>query len=199
MPRMEAELLVPVLDLVACVGAVARGDRGALERLFRHASDRVYAIALRLLRLPADAEEVVVDVFQQVWQEAGRFDPARGTVEAWLGRIAHSRALDRLRRRQARPDLDTGLHPDEVDHPYTECEDAAPALLALYEEGNLVRRALALLSPEQQRCVGLAFLEDLSHAEIAERTGWPLGTVKSHVRRGMLALRGHLNAWGYEA
>lgn len=194
---MEAELLAPALDLVATVTAVANGDRGALERLFRHFSDRVYAIALRFLRIPADAEEVVVDVFHQVWQDAARYDAARGSVDAWIGRIAHSRALDRRRRRRARPDQDATLHPDDIDPAYTECEDAAPTLLALYEEGHLVRRALAQLSPEQQRCVGLAFLEDLSHGEIAARTGLPLGTVKSHVRRGMLALRGHLDAWGY--
>ena len=206
---MEPALLTPPpTDLAVLVAGVARGERDALERLYRQCCDRVYGIALRLLRQAQDAEEVVVDVFQQVWQDAARYDAGRGTVEAWLGRIAHSRALDRLRRRQARPDQDAGLqpedlhpdglHPDGVNAAYTECEDAAPALLALYEEGNLVRRALAELSPEQQRCVGLAFLEELSHVEIAERTGWPLGTVKSHVRRGMLALRSRLEDWGYE-
>jgi RNA polymerase sigma-70 factor, ECF subfamily len=202
---MESALLSPPpTELATLVAAAARGEHDALERLYRQCCDRVYGIALRLLRQAQDAEEVVVDVFQQVWQEAARYDPARGTVEAWLGRIAHSRALDRLRRRRARPDQDAGLDPDALhpDHPdaaYTECEDAAPALLALYEEGHLVRRALAELSPEQQRCVGLAFLEELSHAEIAARTGWPLGTVKSHVRRGMLTLRTRLEAWGYDA
>lgn len=205
MPRMESALLTsPSSELATLVAGVARGDPDALERLYRQCCDRVYGIALRLLRQAQDAEEVVVDVFQQVWQEAARYDAERGTVEAWLGRIAHSRALDRRRRRRARPDQDAGLHPDDLhpdSHPaaYTECEDAAPALLALYEEGTLVRRALAELSPEQQRCVGLAFLEELSHVEIAERTGWPLGTVKSHVRRGMQALRSRLEAWGYHA
>lgn len=188
----------PQIDLSATVAALAGGRREALATLFEHCADRVYAIALRLLRLPQDAEEVVVDVFQQAWQEAARFDPARGSVEAWLARIAHSRAVDRLRRRQARPDQDVGLHPDALDAAYTKCEDPAPTLIALYEEGSLVRRALAELSSEQQCCIELAFVEGMSHQEIAERLGWPLGTIKSHVRRGMLALRNQLEAWGYE-
>ena len=186
------------VDLAPAVSALARGDRAALSGIFEACSDRVYAIALRLLRLPQDAEEVVVDVFQQVWQEASRFDPGRGSVEAWVARIAHSRAIDRLRRRTARPDQDAGVHPELVEGAYTEREDESLALIALYEEGSQVRRALNVLSAEQRRCIGLAFMEGLSHPEIAQRLNLPLGTVKSHVRRGMQALRAQLEAWGYQ-
>lgn len=198
---MHFEALAPVadpVDLLAEVAAMARGEHSALSALFKHCANRVYSVALRLLRLPEDAEEVVSDVFQQAWRDAVRFDPQRGTVEAWLLRIAHSRAVDRLRRRGARPDQNAGLHPEEADAAYTACEDAASALIELYESGSQVRRALAGLTPDQQRCIGLAFMEDLSHQEIAERLGLPLGTVKSHVRRGMLALRNQLESWGYE-
>lgn len=186
------------VDLLATVAAMARGEHPALRVLFQHCADRVYSVALRLLRLPEDAEEVVSDVFQQAWRDASRFDAGRGSVEAWLLKIAHSRSIDRLRRRAARPDEGAELHPDQAPGAYTACEETQTRMLELYESGGMLHRALSNLSAEQHRCIGLAFMEGLSHQEIAERLEWPLGTVKSHVRRGMLALRNQLEAWGYE-
>lgn len=181
------------------LGQVLRGDQSGLARLFDHFSSRVFSIALRILRNEQDAEEAVADVFAQVWRRAADFDRARGTVDAWVLRLAHSRAIDRLRRRRARPDLDTALHPDDPEAPYEVARDPAQELLAGLETQSLVRQAFAILKPEQQRCVALAFLEGLSHQEVAERIGMPLGTVKSHVRRGLMAMKSFLQERGHES
>ncbi|MCK7594081.1 sigma-70 family RNA polymerase sigma factor [Pseudomarimonas salicorniae] len=179
------------------VEEVCAGQQQGLAALFDRYSPRAFAIAMRILRSEADAEEAVADVFQQVWKDAGRYDAQRGSVEAWIVRLSHSRAIDRLRRRRARPDEDCALHPEDVDFTYSQHQDAGPALLEALQSESAVRKAFEVLGREQQRCVSLAFLEGLSHPEISERLGMPLGTVKSHVRRGLLAMRGYLQERGY--
>lgn len=179
------------------VEQVCAGGQQGLAALFDRFSQRAFAIAVRILRSEADAEEAVADVFQQIWKDAARYDPARGTVEAWIVRLSHSRSIDRLRRRRARPDEDSPLHPEDVDFAYSQHQDAAPALLEALQSESAVRAAFSVLGKEQQRCVALAFLEGLSHIEVAERLGMPLGTVKSHVRRGLLAMRAHLQECGH--
>lgn len=179
------------------VKSILQGRQDALGFLFDRFASRVFAIAVRILRNEADAEETVADVFQQVWRDAARFDAARGTVEAWIVRLAHSRAIDRLRRRRARPDED-GVHLDAIDSPYAEHRDPAPELLDALQSESLIREAFRVLGVEQQRCVALAFLEGLSHPEIAARLAMPLGTVKSHVRRGLMAMRTFLQERGHD-
>ncbi len=179
------------------VEQVRAGSQQGLAALFDRFAQRSFAIAVRILRSEADAEEAVADVFQQVWKDADRYDAERGTVEAWIVRLSHSRAIDRLRRRRARPDEDCALHPEDVDFAYSQHQDGAPAMLEALQSESAVRMAFSVLGQEQQRCVALAFLEGLSHPEIAERLGMPLGTVKSHVRRGLLAMRAHLQERGY--
>lgn len=180
----------------AWVRQLIEGQHDALGHLFDRFSSRVFAVSVRILRNEADAEEAVADVFQQVWRDARRFDSGRGTVEAWIVRLAHSRAIDRLRRRKARPDED-GVHLDSMDTPYSAHRDPAPELLDALQSESLVREAFRVLGAEQQRCVALAFLEGLSHPEIAARLSMPLGTVKSHVRRGLLAMRTFLQERGH--
>lgn len=179
------------------VEQVRAGQQAGLAALFDRFSHRVFVIAVRILRCEADAEETVADVFQQIWRDALRYDAGRGSVESWIVRLAHSRAIDRLRRRRARPDEDCMTHPDGAEITYSEHQDAAPALLEALQSESAVREAFRVLGCEQQRCVALAFLEGLSHPEIAERLGMPLGTVKSHVRRGLLAMRAFLQERGY--
>jgi RNA polymerase sigma-70 factor (ECF subfamily) len=164
------------------------GRQAALAELYDATVSRVYAVALRLLRNPADAEEVTCDTYTQAWTTADRYDATRGNALAWLLMICRSRALDRLRQRQSQginagaealaEIADESLHPDE--------------LLGQLQDGSRVRAALAALTPERQRLVGLAFLEGLSHQEIAAATGLPLGTVKSHIRRALTELRAAL-------
>lgn len=186
----------PLLDtddatLVALVGRVRFGDADALAQLYDLTLGRVYALALRILADPRDAEEAVADVYLQVWDHAVRYCPARGAVMAWLQTLAWSRALD-LRRKRQRASRGQ-VHPDAAGMAYMVCEDPTPERLADYHgRAREVREALATLSPAQREVLALTYTEELSHAEIAQKTGLPLGTVKSHARRGLASLRAAL-------
>lgn len=169
-------------DLLA---RIAARDSDALGALFNDAGGRLFALANAILRSREDAEEVVCDTFTQVWNDAHRFDPGRASVMGWLTVICRSRALDKRRQRR---------NPAQVVdiESARDLEDPQPLpvdLLSLLEQGTRVRQALAELPPERRELIAMAFLEGLSHPEIAERTHLPLGTVKSHVRRSLLQLR----------
>lgn len=169
---------------------MAAGDTGALSAFYDDANHYVHAIAMRILRNPDDAEEVTLDVFQQAWRLAASYNPDRCAVPSWLAMMTRSRALDCWRARQARLRLLGPAPPEAV-------ESVSPAsgpetLLAATEEQQRVQRAMSAL-PEEQRCMlSLAFWDGLSHSEVAERTGVPLGTVKTRIRLGMLKLREEL-------
>jgi len=158
---------------------LAAGERDALGELFDLHAGLVHGLALRVLRDPAEAEDVVQEVFVQVWRQADRFDPSRGRPEAWLCTIARTRALDRLRRRSSRREDPAEAAPGLVATP-------APAL------GIAVRDALATLPFEQRQPLELAYYEGLSQTEISERLGAPLGTIKTRMRTGLLRLRERL-------
>jgi RNA polymerase sigma-70 factor (ECF subfamily) len=180
LPRLE--------DLVR---AMALGDSAALSLVYEQTVAQVFAIASRLLRCKEDAEEVVCDVYTHAWQRAGTYDSGRGTVMAWLAVMARNRAVDRLRQRRDSLSLDDdrqgalsaslageALGPEQV--------------LAQYQSGSAVHRALQSLSEQRRFLLGLAFFQGLSHQEIADATRMPLGTVKSHLRRALAALQGEL-------
>ena len=155
---------------------LTRGDRSALGEFYDLYSGPVYGMALRLLRDAPEAEDVVQEVFLQVWRQAERYDPSRGKPEAWLFTIARTRALDRLRRRAARRE---------------DTEDAAPAP-SQFPQGDTVlavRKALDILSADQRRAVELAYYVGLTQSEIAETLGEPLGTIKTRIRTAMIRMR----------
>jgi RNA polymerase sigma-70 factor (ECF subfamily) len=167
------------------VARMAAGEQAALEQLYALTVDRVYATALRVLKRPEDAEEVVLDCFSQAWERAALYVPERGEALTWLLNLAWSRAVDRLRR-ERRHRQGFAMHPDGADETYTSCEaDAGQRLFDALDARSALHAARSHLSPAQQQMIALAFMEDLSHAEIAERTGLALGTVKSHLRRGL--------------
>lgn len=174
--------------LVALLGRIRFGDAEALGQLYDQTLGQVHGLALRVLGNPQDAEEVVADVYMQVWERSASYCPDRGAVMAWLQTLAWSRALDH--RRRSRRHSPPGLHPDGAELTYTKSEDPTPEQMAArHLRAGRVRAALDDLAPGQRRVLELACYEELSHAEIAERTGLPLGTVKSHARRGLAALR----------
>lgn len=174
--------------LVALLGRIRFGDAEALGQLYDQTLGQVHGLALRVLGNPQDAEEVVADVFLQVWDRAVSYCPERGAVMAWLQTLAWSRAIDHMRRSLRRNPA--SVHPDHRELAYTKSEDPGPDHLAhCHALATRVRQALDALAPGQRRVLELAFYEELSHAEIAERTGLPLGTVKSHARRGLASLR----------
>jgi RNA polymerase sigma factor (sigma-70 family) len=155
------------------------GDPSALEELYRRDAGWVFAIALRALRSHHDAEDVCQQVFVDVWRGRTGYDPRRGTPDAWIAGITHRRVLDRLRLRTRQARADGAAGPERVG------TDTATEVVA----GLAVETELAALPPDQQEVVRLAVVEQATHSEIAARTGLPLGTVKSHARRGLARLR----------
>ncbi len=165
---------------------VARGDHDALAELYDRHARPVYSLALRILQDRADAEDVVQEAFAQAWSQAGRYDVQRGAVAAWLLMLARSRAIDRLRSRQARPDR------GGAEHAAAEVPDAAATpdrQLLSAEQVDRVRAALQGLPALQRVALELAYYDGLSHAEIAEQLEQPLGTIKTRIRQGMSRLR----------
>lgn len=174
---------------------IRKADAAALATLYEATINRVYTLALRILRNAADAEEISIDVYKQVWDQAARYDAARGPVLAWLMVITRSRALDRLRK----TNQERGIrqHLDNPDTAYTEEQPTTVQdLLEIMEHNSRVHEALKQLSPAQRQAITLGFMEGLSHPEIATRLATPLGTVKSNIRRGLTRLRQLLSESG---
>lgn len=181
------------VQLQLWLARVVRQDEAALADLYRATIGRVYGLALRIVSNPALAEEVAEDTFWQVWRQAPRFDPQRGTALAWVLTIARSRALDAVRAR-TRAQADTvsadalgdaldaqRLHTDLADNPHD--------LLESVQSNEQLHGALRQLEAVPRQLVALAFFKGLTHEEIAGQTGLPLGTVKSHIRRALTVLR----------
>lgn len=174
-----------------CIARVIDQDQAALSFLYDHLLGQVYGLALRITRQVELAEEVVQMTFWQVWREAPRFDPERGSAQAWIMTIARSRALDKLRQVETH---EVTLA-DELLEIIPSPESESPlALLSKEEHGQLLKAALMALEPLQRQLVSLAFWRGLSHEEIADMSALPLGTVKSHIRRALAILRQHLDA-----
>lgn len=165
--------------------AVAQGDAEALRGLFdRHAS-LMLGLGQRMLGRSGEAEDVLSEVFWEVWDKSARFDRSRGSVKSYLVLVMRSRCLDRLRSRKARPDR-SGVSIDKTQH-----EDAGPTPVAEAEAGETraqVRRAVDALDDSHRTAIELSFYEGLSHSEIAERLGAPLGTIKGRLRSGLIKL-----------
>jgi RNA polymerase sigma-70 factor (ECF subfamily) len=178
-------------DSVLCdlMERVSAGNESALLTLHRLTGDRLHRVALGIVGDWETAEDVVADTFAQVWKRAETYDAGRGNVLAWLTTIARNRAVDRLRQGKldatSLGDLTSSLHPPGEDG--TPSQDAAGR-----EDASEVRRALRELPSIQRRAIELAFFEGLSHAEVADALGKPLGTVKTRIRAGLAAIRARL-------
>jgi RNA polymerase sigma-70 factor, ECF subfamily len=176
--RVDATLAVL---LQRCGG----GDRAAFQALYRAQASRLYGLALRITRQPSLASDAVHDALLQAWQRAARFDPARGSASAWLTGLVRYRAIDVMRKRAREV---TGVElPEEPD-----TAPGALDRLVASAAGQALHRCLDLLEVQQRRAIMLAFVDGLSHAELAVRLEAPLGTVKSWIRRGLLSLKGCL-------
>ncbi len=191
---MQPRLLSPESENIAAhecelIHRVAKQDSKALAELYECTVSRVYAVVMRVLRHAADAEEVISDVYLQVWDKAASFQSERGSAMAWMNTLAWSRAVDRLRKTK-RESAHQSLHPEHPDDAYMECEGLnAEQIAEAWSSGKAIQKALQELSDIQQRVLRLAYTDDLSHQAIADALNLPLGTVKSHCRRGLAALR----------
>src|SRR4051794_1675490 len=186
-----------VPDDYALMDAIAHRKPEALSVLYDRHSPSLLALCIRVLRDRGSAEELLVEIFQEVWEHAGRYDASRGAPGGYLMTLARSRAIDRLRsqarRRASAPlggvgvageDRQSGAVSDPAD------ASAGPLERVLADErGATMKAALARLDPLQREAIEFAFYEGLSHTEVAERLDKPLGTVKSNIRRGLLRLR----------
>jgi len=185
--------------LAAHVAAAARGDGRAFEAFYDATFGYARTLARRVLRGASDAalEDLLADAYFEAWRGAARFDPARGSAVSWLLTIVRSRAVDALRTAAAAPSVAAGdaLAGAAEPEPADTSADADPAeRLWRVEAGSRLQAALGRLSPGERWVVALAYLREMSHAEIAGATGLPLGTVKSHALRARHKLRAVLAA-----
>jgi len=190
-------------ELASLLARTALGDRAAFGRLYQRTSGHLLAVVLRIQRDRVQAEDLLQEVYVSVWKSAGGFDAARSQPLTWLTHIARNRAIDSLRRARTQPQIDSLHKDDDLDEGHPDAleqqPDDAPGpldLLGLASQKRELSACIERLSPPQRQSVALAFFDGLSHAEIADHLREPLGTVKSWVRRGLLALRGCLERAG---
>jgi RNA polymerase sigma-70 factor, ECF subfamily len=164
---------------------VARGEPDALATLYDRYRRLAYSLAFRITGDVSLAEDVLQEAFLGVWRNAGRYSSVRASVRTWILAIVHHRAIDALRRRRATSELPDG---DSVPPVGLVMPDVWPEVVGRLDREQ-VRRALETISPPQREAIALAYYGGLTQQEIAARTGTPLGTVKSRVRLGLLALR----------
>ena len=174
-PAQEAEW-------AALVAAVAAHDQGALRELYDRTHRIVFTLIFRILKDPLTAEEVTLDVYHEVWQRSATYDPARASVIGWIMNQARSRAIDRLRRQHRRKRVDDGKASfDSSGEPIES--------LPMDERRRLLESALEALTIDERRAIETAYFEDRTYAEVAERLGAPLGTIKTRIRSGLAKLR----------
>lgn len=177
----------------ALVGRMSRREPEALAGLYDRHRGLVFTLALRILKDRTEAEEMLAEVFLQAWRSAAAFDPSRGSVEGWLLNLCRSRAVARVRSRGRREAKIEGIagkepaaSPGDGERPDLHAE--------LRERRERIAQLLALLSADQRRAIEMAYYEGFTHSEIAEALGEPLGTVKTRIRQGLIALRANYSA-----
>ncbi|NOT29683.1 MAG: sigma-70 family RNA polymerase sigma factor [Planctomycetes bacterium] len=168
--QSNTELLLP---------RVARGEADAVQACIARYSALVWSLAKRLSRDVTALEDLVQEIFIDIWKSAGRFDPSQASETTFIATIARRRVIDRQRQAARAPKLEV------VEEASASREEPGFAQIDLGDEARRAKAALALLKPEQRRLILMAVVEGLTHAEIATATGIPLGTVKSHIRRGL--------------
>jgi RNA polymerase sigma-70 factor (ECF subfamily) len=175
----------PTPDLAGLLRACGRGDQAAFAQLYDATSARVFGLAVRVVRDPAQAEEVAQEAFLEIWRASARFDAGLGSPLAWMLTIVHRKAVDRVRSAEASTRRDTTYHQQTqaVDHDST--AEAATASL----EARRVRQALAGLTPVQREALELSYLGGYTHTEVAAMLELPLGTAKTRIRDGLIRLR----------
>lgn len=179
--------------LGALIARSAGGDESAIADLYDATCRHVFGLVFRILRDSAEAEEVTLDVYLQVWRQAPRYEPGRGGPMVWILMMARTRAIDRLRSRARARSRQLPLAPQaEFSDPEADPEKSS----WLAQRARIVQQALAGLAREQREAIELAFFEGLTHAEIAIRLSQPLGTTKSRIRLGLNRLRETLGPGG---
>lgn len=181
----------------ALVAAVAAGDRDAFASVYDLYAPRVYGMAKRVLGRDTDAEAVVSDVFLSLWENPGRFDPSRGGLATYLLLLARSRSIDRLRAGATRAQRTEAAAAESAGDRLTRQDDGRPDSRIVEQEDNAkLHEAVGRLDSKQRTPLELAYFEGLTHAEIAQRLGEPLGTIKTRIRTALTSLRSALRPVG---
>ncbi len=167
------------------MGLVSKGDQAAFARLYDAMSARVFGLARRILRDPAQAEEVGQEVMLEVWRRASRFDASRGSALSWIMTMAHARSVDRVRSAQSATDRDHKYASTTVERDVDVVADAVETSL----ERKQVQRCLGSLTDLQRESINLAYYSGFTQAEVAVALKTPLGTVKTRLRDGLIRLR----------
>jgi RNA polymerase sigma-70 factor (ECF subfamily) len=175
-------------SLEGLLGLVAGGDEPAFAELYQRVAPAVFGLVTKVVRNPAQAEEVTQEVFVELWRTAPRFDPARGTARTWIMTCAHRRAVDRVRSSESAARRDDLAGRRDQGRPYDEVVEQVEASL----DREHVRRGLDALTELQREAVVLAYYGGYTHREISELLGVPSGTVKTRLRDGLIRLRDHL-------
>ncbi|HYR58845.1 MAG TPA: sigma-70 family RNA polymerase sigma factor [Chthoniobacteraceae bacterium] len=165
-----------------------RGDRNSFEQIYERFSGVLFSTAYRVLNNQEAAEDVVQDVFVQIWEKAPLYDPARGKPLTWAVTLTRNKAIDRLRSVQRRHRLHEDVEKQAATFEQFDDRSSLDAVNGV-ERAQMVRQAIGKLSREQRESIELAFFSGLTQTEIAERLAEPLGTVKARIRRGMMRLR----------
>ena len=184
-------------ELSRLLSRTSLGDRAAFATLYERTSSHLFAVVLRINRDRSQAEDVLQEVYVNVWRAASSFDAAQSQPLTWLTSIARNRAIDGLRRAQTQPQVQhISTSDDEDSDVYTNLADPASGPLEMLSKASDARalaHCMEGLSPQQRQSVALAFYDGLTHAEVASHLGQPLGTVKSWVRRALSTLKGCLD------
>jgi RNA polymerase sigma-70 factor (ECF subfamily) len=179
--------------LAHLLSQTALGDRAAFAELYGATRAKLFAVSLRIVRERALAEEALQDSFVSIWHHASDYARIKGAPTTWMAAIVRNRSLDLVRRARETPDIDDALAAQLVDESARPAHDAEARA-----EVHTLERCLAELDAEQRQSIALAFFHGLTHSELAAHLHRPLGTVKTHVRRGLLKLRECLMRAGHD-
>jgi RNA polymerase sigma-70 factor, ECF subfamily len=177
-----------MVEATNLISQIAEGDRAALSQLYDRYARILYAIAWKSLNSVEDCEEVVLEVFAQVWKIADRFDPDKGSIEQWIFTLARSRIIDKLRKIQRLNKVNAAIAAEkEIEFPTTSVDPIEA--VEIVEQRQQVLTALDRIPLAQRRVIELAYYQGLTHAQIAACTGLSLGTVKTRLRLGLSKLK----------
>jgi RNA polymerase sigma-70 factor, ECF subfamily len=182
-------------DLAGLLSQSARGDEAAFARLYDATSARVHGLAVRVVRDPAQAQEVTQEAYLEIWRTAARFDSQKGSAISWLMTIVHRKAVDRVRSAEAASRRDSAYHDANQTVEHDSTADAAETSL----EARRVRTALSGLTHVQREAITLAYFGGYTHTEVATMLDLPVGTAKTRIRDGLIRLRDALGVGGERA
>ena len=190
----DAETRAPTEDerLVELMQRTARGDQEAFAELYDHLAGPVYGLVRRVLRDPAQSQEVAQEVMVEIWRQATRFDAGKGSVKGYVMTVAHRRAIDRVRSAQSSTDRELRVGRSAIERDYDQVSEAVEHTMEVQQ----VRRALGVLTTLQREAVQLAYYGGYTHREVSDLLGVPLGTVKTRLRDGLIRLRDEMGVGG---